>query len=164
MNREDRKCRKSGEIRKRVIWKYRRQKTLPDKMVMSARAAIAPVNTVSLEWRIDIITAMNQVLSPGNGNFIFFQKKKIYFQNVCDFFFWKYRFFNLHTELRNDDNRQRSKESVIKRDVDVVLKIKILVFFLIKSPITTRIAVECNIVFRVFQEKWLNYRNFKSRL
>lgn len=39
---------------------------LPDKTVISARADIAPVNTVILECRMAIIAAMKNVLSPNS--------------------------------------------------------------------------------------------------
>lgn len=41
-------------------------KVLPDKTVISARADIAPVNTVILECRMAIIAAMKNVLSPNS--------------------------------------------------------------------------------------------------
>lgn len=43
---------------------------LPDRTVIRARAAIAPENTVSLECRIAIITAINHVLSPSSDTII----------------------------------------------------------------------------------------------
>ena len=43
---------------------------LPDKTVIKARAKIAPVKTISREWRIAMIAAIKNVLSPSSETMI----------------------------------------------------------------------------------------------